>query len=87
MDSPKQLPPSWAPGSSQMFPEEHFRKNLSKMTLDTSIKLPPSPEYPPQQQVRESKPQGLLTASQGNTDGVDCCCFFPVYHLSSPDRE
>ncbi|CAD7679500.1 unnamed protein product [Nyctereutes procyonoides] len=75
MDSPKQLHPAWAPGSSQMFPEEHSQegsaavqtmsevlvKNLSKLTLDPSIKLPsPLPEYPPQQQEREKKPQGLV---------------------------
>lgn len=36
-------------------------KNLSKLTLDPSIKLPsPLPEYPPQQQEREKKPQGLV---------------------------
>ncbi|CAK7299586.1 Developmental pluripotency-associated protein 3 [Vulpes lagopus] len=74
MDSPKQLHPAWAPGSSQMFPEEHSQegsavqtmsevlvKNLSKLTLDPSIKLPsPLPDYPPQQQEREKKPQGLV---------------------------
>ncbi|XP_048958382.1 developmental pluripotency-associated protein 3 isoform X3 [Canis lupus dingo] len=74
MGSPKQLHPSWAPGSSQMFPEEHSQegsavqtmsevlvKNLSKLTLDPSIKLPsPLPDYPPQQQEREKKPQGLV---------------------------
>lgn len=36
-------------------------KNLSKLTLDPSIKLPsPLPDYPPQQQEREKKPQGLV---------------------------
>ncbi|XP_041586906.1 developmental pluripotency-associated protein 3-like [Vulpes lagopus] len=74
MDSPKQLHPAWAPGSSQMFPEEHSQegsavqtmsevlvKNLSKLTLNPSIKLPsPLPDYPPQQQEREKKPQGLV---------------------------
>nr|XP_012416421.1 PREDICTED: developmental pluripotency-associated protein 3-like [Odobenus rosmarus divergens] len=75
MDSPKQLYPTWAPGSSQMPSEENSQegsaasqtvsevliKNLSKLTLDPSIKLPsPLPEYPSQQQGREKKPQGLV---------------------------
>ncbi|XP_045737759.1 developmental pluripotency-associated protein 3 [Mirounga angustirostris] len=75
MDSPKQLYPTWAPGSSQMPSEENSQegsaasqtiskiliKNLSKLTLNPSIKLPsPLPEYLPQQQDREKKPQGLV---------------------------
>ncbi|XP_026358595.2 developmental pluripotency-associated protein 3 [Ursus maritimus] len=75
MDSPKQLYPTWAPGSSQMSSEENSQeasgdsqtiseiltKNLGKLTLDSSTKLPsPLPEYPSQQQDREKKPQGLV---------------------------
>ncbi|XP_073745839.1 developmental pluripotency-associated protein 3-like [Callorhinus ursinus] len=75
MDSPTQLYPTWAPGSSQMLSEENSQagsgasqtisevltKNLGKLTLDSRIKLPsPLPEYPSQQQDREKKPQGLI---------------------------
>ncbi|XP_027457849.1 developmental pluripotency-associated protein 3-like [Zalophus californianus] len=75
MDSPKQLYPTWALGSSQMPSEENSQegsgasqtisevltKNLGKLTLDSSIKLlAPLPEYPSQQQGREKKPQGLV---------------------------
>ena len=42
-------------------------KNLSKLTLDPSIKLPsPLPEYPPQQQEREKKTQGLVDSILSN---------------------
>ncbi|XP_021533812.1 developmental pluripotency-associated protein 3-like [Neomonachus schauinslandi] len=88
MDSPKQLYPTWALGSSQMPSEENSQeglgasqtiskvltKNLGKLTLDSSIKLPsPLPEYPSQQQDRETKPQGLverILSSSGRRTGV-----------------
>uniref|UniRef100_A0A452VCW7 Developmental pluripotency-associated protein 3 n=1 Tax=Ursus maritimus TaxID=29073 RepID=A0A452VCW7_URSMA len=65
----------WAPRSSQIPSEENSQegsaasqticevliKNLGKLTLNPSIKLPsPLPEYPSQQQDREKKPQGLV---------------------------
>uniref|UniRef100_M3YZT9 Developmental pluripotency associated 3 n=2 Tax=Mustela putorius furo TaxID=9669 RepID=M3YZT9_MUSPF len=75
MDSPEQLYPTWAPGSSQTPNEEDSQessgasqtiskvltKNLGKLTLDSSIVLPsPLPQYPSQQPGRERKPQGLV---------------------------
>ncbi|XP_011287403.3 developmental pluripotency-associated protein 3 [Felis catus] len=75
MHSPTKLYPSCSPEPSQMASEENSQessaasqtisevliKNLSKLTLDPSIKLPsPLPEYPPQQQDSEKKPQGLV---------------------------
>ncbi|KAF3816540.1 hypothetical protein GH733_013888 [Mirounga leonina] len=88
MDSPKQLYPTCALGSSQMPSEENSQegsgasqnisevltKNLGNLTIDSSIKLPfPLPEYPPQQQDREKKPQGLverILSSSGRRTGV-----------------
>ncbi|XP_004410964.1 PREDICTED: developmental pluripotency-associated protein 3-like [Odobenus rosmarus divergens] len=89
MDSPKQLYPTWALGSSKMPSEENSQegsgtsqtisevltKNLGKLTLDSSIKLPsPLPEYPSQEQGREKKPQGLveriLSSSRRRRTGV-----------------
>nr|XP_045755031.1 developmental pluripotency-associated protein 3-like [Mirounga angustirostris] len=88
MDLPKQLYPTWALGSSQMPSEENSQegsgasqtiskvliKNLGKLTLDSSIKLPsPLREYPSQQQDRETKPQGLvecILSSSGRRTGV-----------------
>ncbi|CAD7682540.1 unnamed protein product [Nyctereutes procyonoides] len=81
MDSPKQLHPAWAPGSSQMFPEEHSQegsavqtmsevlvKNLSKLTLDPSIKLPSLYQniHPSSRRERRNH-RGLLTASSATT--------------------
>ncbi|XP_049483028.1 developmental pluripotency-associated protein 3 [Panthera uncia] len=75
MDSPTKLYPSCGLEPSQMASEENSQggsaasqtisevliKNLSQLTLDPSIKLPsPLPEYPPQQQDTETKPQGLV---------------------------
>ncbi|XP_045637172.1 developmental pluripotency-associated protein 3 [Ursus americanus] len=49
-----------ASGDSQTI-SEILTKNLGKLTLDSSTKLPsPLPEYPSQQQDREKKPQGLV---------------------------
>ncbi|XP_059260698.1 developmental pluripotency-associated protein 3 isoform X2 [Mustela nigripes] len=58
MDSPEQLYPTWAPGSSQTPNEEDSQE---------------SSEYPSQQPGRERKPQGLverILSSSGRRTGV-----------------
>ena len=62
-----------ASGASQTI-SEVLTKNLGKLTLDSSTVLPsPLPEYPSQQQDRETKPQGLverILSSSGRRTGV-----------------
>uniref|UniRef100_A0A8C0LVY4 Developmental pluripotency associated 3 n=2 Tax=Canis lupus familiaris TaxID=9615 RepID=A0A8C0LVY4_CANLF len=64
---------SWGPSPLDAFcsavqtMSEVLVKNLSKLTLNPSIKLPsPLPEYPPQQQEREKKTQGLVDSILSN---------------------
>ncbi|CAD7680099.1 unnamed protein product [Nyctereutes procyonoides] len=62
MDSPKQLHPAWAPGSSQMFPEEHSQEGSGKSDVPfIRYQTPlPSTRISTPAAEREKKPQGLV---------------------------